>query len=238
MSCQDVVDQLKRCVRHVERSRLTTATHRIFSSGYHCLDQALPIGGLVFGELVEWLGKEGAGAGTCGLQAAWQATKGGGMMVVLDRLAGSSTAGANQFYPPAAAALGIDLDQVVMIQTTAWADQLWSLDQALRCRAVAAVWAPVEQISPHDFRRLQLAAEQGQTAGMLIRSPRWLHSPSWSHLQLLVQMCPAMTTAASLAINPSTTSHWQIEIIRSRQGPVHSQTVKLPSLFATNGEVA
>ena len=71
----------------------------VFSSGFSLLDQALPAGGFVFGELVEWLGKEGAGAGTFALLAAWQAARAGGVVVVLDN--------EKRFYPPAAAALGI-----------------------------------------------------------------------------------------------------------------------------------
>ena len=64
------------------------------------------------------------------------------------------------------------------------------MDQCLRCPAVAAVWTRLATIDPRDFRRLQLAAEEGDTLGLLLREPALRGQPSWSDLQLLVMARP------------------------------------------------
>jgi len=213
---QMAVDQaglLQEQVQRLERQRLVKA-EEVFSSRFSRLDQQLPVGGLVCGELVEWLGDEGSGAGTLGLWTAWQATRSGGVVVVLDRR--------HEFYPPAVADWGVDLKKLVVIHPRDVAEELWALDQALRCRAVAAVWCCVERITQQDFRRLQLAAEQGRTSGMLIRSRRWLKRPSWAHLQLCVT--PVIGSAsdhqeAKQKANPKLKTEgrtWQVHVTRCR----------------------
>jgi hypothetical protein len=150
------------------------------SSGCKALDDLLPSGGLVRGSLVECLeyGQGSGGAGTLALIFARQAGLEGGALVVLDHR--------QWFYPPAAAVLGVDVEQLLVIRVSQQRDQLWALDQCLRCPAVAAVWAPWEDLEEHDFRRLQLAAESGGGLGLLVRSHRFRQQPSWSDLQLLV----------------------------------------------------
>ena len=96
--------------------------------------------------------------------AAREAAAEGGAIVVMDRR--------GEFYPPAAAALGVNLDNMIVIRAANKKDELWALDQALRCVGVAAVWAPVERIDWRTFRRLQLAAETGGGLGLLLRSTR------------------------------------------------------------------
>lgn len=82
--------------------------------------------------------------------------------------------------------LGVDLEAVIVVRTSHRHDQLWAVDQALRCPAVAAVWAPLPQLGEHDFRRLQLAAEAGGGLGLFIRSHQVLQQPSWSDIQLRI----------------------------------------------------
>ena len=157
------------------------------SSGCQALDRLLPGGGLPRGALVECLEDEAGagGAGTLALILARQAAVEGGAIVILDPR--------HSFYPPAAAVLGIDLDELLVIRSSQARDQLWALDQCLRCPAVAAVWAPLEQLSPRDFRRLQLAAECGGGLGVLVRGSAARKQPSWSELQLWIhpQACGA-----------------------------------------------
>ena len=96
-----------------------------------------------------------------------------------------------RFYPPAAAALGIDLERTLVIRAGRARDEMWALDQALRCRSVSAVCATVDQLDWRWFRRLQLAVENGGGLGLLIRPARVRGQPSWSQVQLLVQPRPS-----------------------------------------------
>jgi len=149
-------------------------------SGCAALDRLLPERGFLRGWLVEWLSAgSGSGAATLAMIAARQAAIEGGAVVVMDRT--------RHFYPPAAAALGVDLESVIVIRARTENDELWALDQVLRCPGAAAVWAPLERLDWRRFRRLQLAAESGGSLGLLVRPARVRGQPSWSQVQLLVQ---------------------------------------------------
>src|SRR5690606_37387797 len=73
------------------------------------------------------------------------------------------------FYPPAAAALGLPLDRLIVVRADSAQDVQWICQQALGCRAVAAVIAPLPRADAALSRRLQLAAETGGGIGLLLR---------------------------------------------------------------------
>jgi hypothetical protein len=180
LSSRSLVDSLREQLGKWEVRRSLRDTSAI-SSGCAALDALLPWGGLPRGALIECLERDAGvgGAGTLALILARQAALEGGAIVILDPR--------RWFYPPAAALLGIDLEAVLVIRAAQSGDQLWALDQCLRCPAVAAVWAPLEHLDPRDFRRLQLAAESGGGLGLLVRCSAARQQPSWSDLQLLIQ---------------------------------------------------
>jgi protein ImuA len=218
---EPLIQALRAKLRNLETTRPDRDNQRI-SSGCSALDRLLPQGGFCRGSLVECLGDmdvlgtgllgtgllgtnlPGAGVGTFGLLLAHQAARDGGAIVVLDR--------DRRFYPPAADLFGIDLHDLLVIHPTQHRDMLWAIDQALRCPAVAAVWAPLQQLASQDFRRLQLAAQAGHSLGILIRDDHARGQPSWADIQLLVQPRPANT----LQRTPG--RRLRIEITRCRHG--------------------
>jgi hypothetical protein len=74
-------------------------------------------------------------------------------------------------YAPALAQQGVNLERLVVIQAQNAKDILWSVEQTLRCRAFGAVLAWPTTARDRDIRRLQLAAEAGDSIGFLYRSP-------------------------------------------------------------------
>ncbi len=74
------------------------------------------------------------------------------------------------FYPPGAAQLGLPLERLLVIRMPQTANALWVCEQALRCKAVAAVVLPIRTVNAYVSRRLQLAAEMGGGLGFLLRS--------------------------------------------------------------------
>jgi len=167
-------------------------------SGCPELDQILPAGCFQRGQLVEWLeDSPGSGASTLALLIARQAAQRGGVITIMDR--------DKQFFPPAAAALGINLNNLLLIQAASCQDEFWALDQALRCPAVAAVWAPLKHLEPRRFRRLQLAVEQSGSLGLFTRPLQVRGQPSWSQIQLWVQPRPG-----------NGLRRWRIEVVRAR----------------------
>jgi hypothetical protein len=173
-----LVEALRRQIAHWEGPRGPQEVP--VSSGWGDLDCLLPGGGFHRGTLVEWLAPgDGCGEASLALVAAREACRQGGALVVLDR--------AGEFYPPAAIRLGIEPQGLVVVRAANEADHAWALDQALRCPAVAAVVAWPERLAAKTFRRLQLAAEQGGSLGLLIRPPRVRHEPSWADVRLWIE---------------------------------------------------
>jgi protein ImuA len=181
-SSQQIAAALQEEIRRLEGARPTTRDEVLLSAGCTAMDRLLPEGGLRRGWLTEWLGVEGGGAGTLALIAAREACLAGGVLVVMDRW--------RRFYPPAAAGLGIPLETMIVVRPQNAREELWALDQALRCGGVAAVWAPLENVADHAFRRLQLAAEAGGVLGLLVRPANLRGKPSWSDVQFWVEPRP------------------------------------------------
>lgn len=80
-------------------------------------------------------------------------------------------------FPPGLTMFGLDPDRVVFIELPRERDALWAAEEALRCKAVAAVVADIANVDLTASRRLQLAAEQTGAAAFLLRfNPKALAS--------------------------------------------------------------
>lgn len=179
----EMVETLAEEVRRIEGTR-RVAPAEVVSTGSQALDRLLPGGGFCRGSLVEWLaGSAASGAATLALYAAAQAARAGGAVVVIDEQA--------SFYPPAALALGIDLEQLIVVRPAGKTDHHWAIDQVLRSRGVAAVWCSPGPSDDHTLRRWQLAAESSGVVGMLLRPAQARDEPSWAELRLGVAPCRA-----------------------------------------------
>ena len=173
------------------------------STGCQAIDGLLPGRGFRGGTLVEWLAAgEGSGGESLALLAAREACRKGGVLVVLDRR--------REFYPPEAIRRGIEPDGLIVVQAASPADNLWALDQALRCPGVAAALAWPEPLDSKTFRRLQLAAEQGGGLGLLVRPEEVRHEPSWADVRLWVRPLPSG--------EPGSGRRLSVQLLRSRQG--------------------
>jgi hypothetical protein len=184
-----------------ERARPVVAT------GFRPLDALLPAGGVRPGSLVEWLAEGDAGGGgaaslafavACRLAAA----SGGEAseqarprtIVVVDRT--------GWFHPPAVLPWLGDGRRLVVARPARDDDEIWTIDQALRCTGVAAVvaWprarragqvrgarsaASTQQWSV-AMRRWQLAAAGSGAVGLFVRPRTVLGEPSWAEARIAV----------------------------------------------------
>ena len=82
---------------------------------------------------------------------ARQAALEGGTVVVVDRN--------HWFYPPAAARLGMNLEHMIVVRPDTTRDEIWAIDQSLRCPEVAAVWSPLgPQLDQRDFSTFTISS--------------------------------------------------------------------------------
>jgi hypothetical protein len=156
---------------------------------------------LAAGSLVELLAEfGGSGAWTLALSLAWQACLPGKFLVIVD--------GQRRFYPPAAVPLGVDLHRTVLVQPASDHDALIALRESLRCAAVGGTVGRFDRLGSSDFRRLQLAAENGGGLGVLLRPVQALRSPSFATVRLHVQP----------EASPDAMRRLRVEVVRWRNG--------------------
>ncbi len=153
------------------------------STGSAAIDELLPRGGLRTDAITEWVAEaDGCGAAALSLITAanhLQSPQVTGPLVVV--------CPPDQFYPPAAVALGIPADRVIWVRPTRQADTVWAIDQALRSKATAIVWAPIAAcLDDRDARRFQLAAENGSTPGLFIRPAAVRGRPTFADIRFYV----------------------------------------------------
>jgi hypothetical protein len=89
-------------------------------------------------------------------------------------------------FAPALTDHGVTLARMLIVRA---ATPLWACEQALRSGACDVTLAWIRRGEPRQFRRLQLATEQGRTLGFIFRtlSARTLSAPSCAALRISVQ---------------------------------------------------
>lgn len=73
-------------------------------------------------------------------------------------------------FPQALKSFGIEPDKIIFIYLKKDIDILWVMEEALKCKGLAAVIGEVQELNFTASRRLQLAVEQSQATGFIIKS--------------------------------------------------------------------
>lgn len=127
-------------------------------------DGVLPWGGLPLARLHQIAATDGAGlgfaAGLLGLLARRQP-------VLWCRRRTSEGP-----YLPGLAAFGLTPDRVLMVEADRAREVLWVMEEGLRCAGLGAVLGEIDDLPPAAVRRLQLAAEAGGVAGLVVTPAR------------------------------------------------------------------
>jgi hypothetical protein len=132
------------------------------ATGFQVLDETLAGGGWPRGAVTEILSSgEGVGAMDL-LLPALARLSGEGRWIVL-------VAPPLVPYAPAFAARGVEPSRILLVQPQEGRDGLWALEQALRSGTCSAVLGWPRKLNPAVLRRLQLAAEEGESSGFLFR---------------------------------------------------------------------
>lgn len=184
---------LRAQVSAIENQR-TVGNGGMVSGGAAVIDRVLPAGGYRKGVLVDWIAPTGCAADFLSLLVAKEAASSGGAIVIIDPN--------RQFFPVAAATMGLPMEQLIVLQSSSPPDAgsidqdlLWAIDQSLRCPAVAAVWGPLPKIDERWSRRFQLSAESSGCLGLFVRPLSVARQPSWAEVQWMVS--PATKVAAA-----------------------------------------
>lgn len=161
-------------------------------SGFAGLDALLPGGGLPRGALTEIvIAREGIGELSLLLPALARATEDERWLVFV--------APPHVPYAPALACAGINLARVLIVHPRNAQEGLWAVEQALRAGTASVVLAWIAHADSKALRRLQLAAEAGDSCGVLYRSARSIEETSPAALRLKLE--PASLEGARVAVH-------------------------------------
>ena len=189
---RELIDSLRGKIEGAQTARRND-DGAFVSTGSRDIDQLLPFGGIPRGTLTEWfVDNQGNSGEFLALLAASRACDDGGALVIADPQ--------RQFHPPAAALLGINLANLVILRpgssgsfsrnrTAAFQtnDLFWAIEQALRSTAVGAVWGCLTEINERWFRRFQLSAESSGCLGLFVRPTQTRQHPSWAEIRWQVR---------------------------------------------------
>ncbi len=92
-------------------------------------------------------------------------------------------------YAPALAAAGLNVDRMLLIHPRHHQDLLWATEQALKSGTCSAVlsWPDPRHLRHADLRRLQLAAREGDSWGVLFREAEAAEKASPAELRLRLE---------------------------------------------------
>lgn len=163
---QAILNQLRQEVLLLEGYKPAhTGSCRI--KGLEAVEAAFPNGVFPFGaihELVD-MTQEQATAG-CGFV--------GGLLASLLQQGGICLwiGTALNIFPPGLKMFGIEPDRMIFIRLRSEREVLWAVEEALKCKGIAAVVGELQELSFAVSRRLQLAVETSQVTGFILVSTR------------------------------------------------------------------
>ena len=119
-------------------------------------------------------------------------------------------------FAPALLRHGLRLEHFWIIRAHSAADILWSAEQTLRCKSFGAVLAWPSAIRDREVRRLQLAAEAGNSIGFVYRQP--------------IAAREASPAAVRLRLQADVTGQLSIDIVKCRGARAGTSVEIAPAL--------
>ena len=118
-------------------------------------------------------------------------------------------------FPPALKAFGIQPDRFIFIDLQKEKDVMWAMDEALKCGALIAVVGEIQNISFTESRRLQLAVEQSQVTGFIVRhNARKINTTACvSRWKITALPSESVEDLPGLGF-----PRWKVELLRMRNG--------------------
>ncbi len=193
-NAREIIEGLREEIRRIERKPPLRA--RFVSSGRPEVDALLPGGGFPRGAVTELAGGHASGKTALALSVLAAAMGEEGLAAFVD--------GRGELYPPAAAAVGVDLDRLLVVRPLAPGPQggkgesarhaLWAAEALLSSGAFEAVAMDVPIEGARDrvigsnclagaLRRLRAAADKGGAVGIWLGVPGSVRVPSAVRLE-------------------------------------------------------
>lgn len=118
-------------------------------------------------------------------------------------------------FPPALKSFGVRPDKIIFIHLKKEKEILWAMEESLKFKGLSAVIGEVQDLSFTTSRRLQLAIEQSQVTGFIVRrNPRSLNTSAclarWKITSLPTELPGDMPGIGF--------PRWNVELLKVRNG--------------------
>jgi protein ImuA len=213
----DIISRLKREILPLEG----LGTHRRESAmgvDLEFMSEAFPQGSFPLGAVHEMI-SEGAEAraSTAGFSS--------GILTGLIQNGGAAVwiGNAPTLFPPALKSFGINPGQVIFIDLKKEKDQLWAMEEALKCSALSAVIGEIPELSFTHSRRFQLAVEQSKTTGFILRNNPKTQSPNACVARWKIKPLPSISEEGLPGLGHPA---WEVSLLKIRNGRPQSWIVE------------
>lgn len=204
----DIISQLQADIHRLEGYK--PATHPAWNLALGPIQKAFPKGTFPLGAVHEFIatGKEDMAA-VCGFIPGLLS------QVMNNQGATLWISSKRQIFPPALASYGLQPEQLIFVDVRNERDVMPVLYEALKCSAICSVVAEARNLDFTTSRRLQLAVEQSQTTGFVIRSHVQKLNPTACVSRWKISSLPSESYEGLPGIG---FPKWRVELLRMRNG--------------------
>lgn len=209
------VERLRREIARLERGARDAAAP-VLTFGVAGIDRHLPGGGLMRGALHEISGV-GADAEDAAVPAAFVA----GLAARLDPAKPVlwCQTGEGDLYGPGLAACGLAPARLLVVRARNAADLLWTMEEGLRTRGLAAVIGEIADLPGPASRQLQLAAESSSVTAFALRRFRVPSAAARAPNAAVTRWCVSPARSVPQGGEPGLgRPRWRLELWRARGG--------------------
>lgn len=208
----DIIEELQTDILRLEGFKPANST--AVDLGLGPIKDAFPNASFPLGSVHEFLstGEEDTAA-TSGFMA--------GLLAPLMGSSGTTLwiSSSRTLFPPALKSFGIQPDRFIFIDLQKEKDVIWAMDEALKCGALSAVVGEMNEISFTASRRLQLAVEQSQVTGFILRRNYRKLNTTACVSRWKITPLPGVPIAIGIEDLPGIGfPQWRVELLRIRNG--------------------
>ncbi len=118
-------------------------------------------------------------------------------------------------FPPALVTFGIAPEKIIFIELKKEKEMLWAMEEALKCKGLSAVIGELPALSFTDSRRLQLAVEQSQVTGFVLRNNSRAPNPTCCITRWKITSLPSELPGNMPGVG---FPRWNVELLKVRNG--------------------
>jgi protein ImuA len=140
-----------------------------------------------------------------------------GILASIMRSSGASIwiSHSQSIFPPALRSFGVRPDRIIFIHLKKEQEILWVMEEALKCKGLSAMIGEVQDLTFTASRRLQLAIEQSQVTGFVVRrNPRSLNTSACLARWKITSLPGALPFDMPGVGFP----RWNVELLKVRNG--------------------